>query len=231
MLPAPYILTNDDGIDAPGIRALREAVGGGLMVAPVGPQSGCSHLTTVSDAILVEARDEGFFAIHGTPADCVRLALAELHPETKFVLSGINCGGNVGHDIYLSGTVAAAREAAFHRIPAIALSQYIRPEFKLDWQETARLARRAIERVLEEPLAPGEYWNINLPHREPGSGEPDLVLCPPCSQALSILYDKDETGYRYQRGHYHTRRRDPGSDVDVCFGGNIAITRLSVQLR
>jgi len=228
-IPAPFILTNDDGIDAPGIRALREAVGGGILVAPVGPQSGCSHLLTVAETIAVDVRSPDAYAIHGTPADCVRLALAELVTDAAFVLSGINQGGNVGHDLYLSGTVAAAREAAFHRIPAIALSQYLRPELPHDWRQTAALARKAILRVLEEPLEAGEFWNINLPHRAPGDGEAELVFCRPCSQPLSIRYDKSDEGYLYQRGHYHTRRRDANSDVEVCFGGHVSITRLSVH--
>ncbi len=135
------VLTNDDGIDAPGLDALREAVSGlghVMAVAPAGPQSGCGHAVTTHRPIWHEARGLGQFAVEGTPADCVRLALHHLAPEASWFLSGINAGGNLGVDVYHSGTVAGAREAVLHGRPAIAVSQYIAKGRPIDWEAATR---------------------------------------------------------------------------------------------
>ncbi len=228
-LPHPVVLTNDDGIDAPGIRALQRVIGGGgIFVAPRNHHSGCSHLTTVDRVIPVEKRSAREFAVGGTPADSARIALTRIAPDAKLLLAGINEGGNLGHDTYCSGTVAAAREATYIGVPAVALSQYVRRELPLDWDRAVALARRALARVLEEPHVPGTFWNINLPHLEPGAPPPKLVFCETCTRPLPMAYHAEGEGYRYDPASYHTRERTPGADVDVCFGGNIAISRLSL---
>src|SRR4051794_34816796 len=112
------MLTNDDGIEAPGLSALEAAAEGvgerRIVVAPAGPQSGCGHAVTTHRPIRVDRRGESAFAVEGTPADCVRLAIHHLDPGVDWVLSGINSGGNLGADVYHSGTVAAVREAVLH---------------------------------------------------------------------------------------------------------------------
>ena len=128
--PNNIALTNDDGIDAPGIQALYQALltlevsAAGTSIGVVAPDqhlSGCSHqLNRGGGPISVEQRAEQRYAIGGTPADCARVA-HHLYPQLGWVLSGINDGGNLGADIYVSGTVAAAREATLLRIPAIAI--------------------------------------------------------------------------------------------------------------
>src|SRR5204862_6181773 len=108
------LLTNDDGILAPGLQALLETarqLGDPLVVAPVEAQSGCSHRVTTDGPLSVERREPGRYAIDGTPADCVRVGLHRLAPDSAWVLSGINAGGNLGAAVWHSGTVAAAREA------------------------------------------------------------------------------------------------------------------------
>src|SRR5262245_53768028 len=120
------LLTNDDGIDAPGLRALLAAaqpLGEPVVVAPARAHSGCSHRVTTDGPFRVAARPDGF-AVEGTPADCVRVALHDVAPDIAWVLSGINAGGNLGADVYHSGTVAAVREAVLHGLPGVALSQY-----------------------------------------------------------------------------------------------------------
>src|SRR5262245_38460098 len=107
------LLTNDDGIDAPGIQALvqaAQALGEPVVVAPMQAHSGCSHRVTTEEPIRVQQRSPSSYAVEGTPADCVRLALHSIAPETTWVLSGINAGGNLGADVHISGTVAAVRE-------------------------------------------------------------------------------------------------------------------------
>lgn len=176
------VLSNDDGIDAPGMAALRDAVDGPVLIAaPRNQLSGCGHQVTVDRPIHVEMRSDDAYAVDGTPADCVRLALMHLCPQATWVIAGINHGGNLGADIYISGTLAAVREAAFHRVPAIAISHYRKASLPMDWARASRMARRALDEVLEKPIAPGQYWNINLPHLEPGAPEPEIVYCRPCT--------------------------------------------------
>src|SRR5262249_2772233 len=119
------LLTNDDGIDAPGLRALFDAavlLGEPVVVAPVEAHSGCSHRVTPHAPLRVSLRPPGRSAIDGTPADCVRVALHDVAPDAVWVLAGINQGGNLGADVHHSGTVAAVREAVLHGYRGIALS-------------------------------------------------------------------------------------------------------------
>ena len=105
-----FLLTNDDGIDAPGIQALYEALDRqGVWVAPILQHSGWGHRVTTDVPITVEQRGTDRYAVHGTPADCTRLGLMHFYPDTEWVIAGINAGGNLGIDMYLSGTVAAVR--------------------------------------------------------------------------------------------------------------------------
>ena len=123
------LITNDDGIHAPGLQALADAVSqlgwDYTIVAPATEQSMCGHRVTTHQHLKVETPEERRYAVHGTPADCVRLALFALNVKPDLVLSGINAGGNLGQDIVISGTVTAAREAAYHGIRAMALSHYM----------------------------------------------------------------------------------------------------------
>jgi 5'-nucleotidase len=222
------ILTNDDGVEAPGLTALDEAaegLGRRRVIAPAGPWSGRSHAVTTREPIRVTPRDGGRLAVEGTPADCVRLALHHLAPEAAWVLAGINAGGNLGADIHHSGTVAAAREAVLHGRPAIALSHYIARGRPLDWPRAARRAARVLGVLLERPWQPGTFWNVNLPHPEPGSPEPEIVFCPvdPSPLPLSFRLEGDVAVYN---GDYQGRARTPAADVDVCFGGRIAVSRV-----
>src|SRR5262245_16698595 len=110
-----FLITNDDGIEAPGLRALVEAareLGSLQVVAPLVPMSTCGHAVTTHTALHLQKRETGSYALDGTPADCVRIALHNIDPEPDWVFSGINAGGNLGVDVFHSGTVAAAREAA-----------------------------------------------------------------------------------------------------------------------
>ncbi|NET34724.1 MAG: 5'/3'-nucleotidase SurE [Cyanothece sp. SIO1E1] len=221
-----FIITNDDGIDAPGIRALQQALNGeGALVAPNAPLSGCSHQLTTGRAITIERRSDAEFAIGGTPADCTRIALSHLYPKAQFVLSGINAGGNLGADIYVSGTVAAAREAALMRIPSIAISHYIKRGQTLDWDIATRWTTQVLAKLLHKSSEPGTFWNVNLPHLEPGAPDPEIVFCSCCTQPLPTDFQLEGDLFQYT-GVYGKRPREPGTDVDVCFSGQIAVTQL-----
>jgi len=224
-----FILTNDDGIDASGLKALHQAVQQlglpNMIVAPALPHSGCGHQVTTVRPIEIQQRSEREFAIAGTPADCVRVALSHLCPTASFVLSGVNSGGNLGTDVYISGTVAAAREAAFHRLPSLAISHVIHQRRAIDWETATRLTVTVLDKLLHQPLEPGQFWNVNLPHLHSGEPDPELLFCALCTQPLPLQYEVNGTQLRYS-GEYNKRSRDPGADVDVCFSGQIAITQL-----
>jgi len=222
------ILTNDDGIDAPGILALSQAVQGkGVIVAPKEHHSGCGHQITAYNPIHVEKRSATVFAVGGTPADCTRLGLTHLHPQAEWVLSGINAGGNLGVDAYISGTVAAVREAAMLGFKAIAFSHWIKRPLEIDWQLASLWTADVLEKLWTLPLPAKHFWNVNLPHLEKGLPTPEIVFCEPSTDPLPVSYEIDGESYRY-RGEYAKRDRTLGTDVDICFSGKIAITQLRV---
>jgi 5'-nucleotidase len=223
-----FLLTNDDGIDAPGLQALVEAADGlgqAVVAAPVEAHSGCSHRVTTRGGIRVVERAPGRFAVHGTPGDCVRTALHGLASDAAWVLAGVNEGGNLGADVYHSGTVAAVREAVLHGVPGIAVSHYIKRGLPLDWRRAAQVVAPLLRELTSRPLPAGQFYNVNLPHPEPGAPPPEVVHCGLDTGPLPLSFRRDGEFLHYD-GNYHQRRRDPGGDVDVCFGGKIAVTLL-----
>jgi 5'-nucleotidase len=222
------ILTNDDGIDAPGISALQNAVAvNGIVVAPREHLSGCGHQVTTASPIHVQKRSPSHFAISGTPADCVRVAIGHLFENVELVLSGINEGGNLGADVYISGTVAAVREAALHGIPAIAISHYRAKRKSIDWAYATYLTDRVLDKLLNLPIGSGEFWNVNLPHLDSNAPDPEIIFCPLSSKPLPIGFRVEGENLIYA-GKYELRDRTPGTDVDVCFSGSIAVTKIKV---
>ncbi len=226
-----FVLTNDDGIDAPGIQALSLALQSlnhpSLTVAPRDHQSGCGHQVTTHAPIQVSQRSPFVFAVAGTPADCTRIALTHLCPDAQWVLSGINAGGNLGADVYISGTVAAVREAALHRVRGVAISHFIQRGRAIDWSVATALATHALADLLQRPLSPGCFWNVNLPHLTVDDPLPEMVFCPPCTQPLPAAYRVEGDLFHYA-GKYGERQRDRGADVEVCFSGKIAVTQISI---
>ena len=231
------VLTNDDGIGAPGILALQAAVetlGEAVVVAPDTHLSGCSHQLNRGGAIAIDKRSKDEYAIGGTPADCSRVALSYLYPNADWVLSGINAGGNLGSDTYVSGTVAAVREATLLRKNAIAISQYRYRTQPYDWPRATRLAKKVLQQLMNETEnqgpAEGHFWIVNLPAAPAETGieeDPKIVYCRRCTQPLPTEFTVDETGFRYA-GAYENRPRDSGADVDVCFSGHISVVKIQM---
>jgi 5'-nucleotidase len=222
-----FLLTNDDGIDAAGLNALvnaTRAFGDPIVVAPAGAQSGVSHAVTWHDGVRIEPRGENRFAIHGTPADCTRLGLLHLVPDAKWILSGINHGANLGADVYYSGTVAAVREAVLHGWPGIAVSHYRKAGLEFDWQRAERWLIPILKELLVRPIEPGLFYNVNLPLLPSDAADPEVVWCPLDPKPLPLNYRHEETSGLYYAGDYNLCHRTPGADVDVCFGGSIAVT-------
>ena len=222
------LLSNDDGIDAQGLDALADAAAGLgdlVVVAPAGPQSGVSHTVTWEAAIRIEQRGHNRFAIHGTPADCTRLALLRLASDAKWVLSGINHGANLGADVHYSGTVAAVREGVLHGWPGIAVSHRHQKGKEFDWPRAAGWAKPILSDLMARPIEPGLFYNVNLPHLSPTDPEPKVIWCALDPNPLPLSYRHEEDGFSYN-GDYQIRQRKPGADVDVCFGGSITITAI-----
>ena len=150
------LLTNDDGYDAPGLRALHEAVkalpGVELsVIAPAVAQSGKGHSITAQFTCRQAAIEPmgRVIVTDGTPADCVRAALhLPSHPRPDWVIAGINHGSNLGVDVYYSATVAAVREAAILGVPAISVSQLVKPPIADDWPSSTRSSRCSHRRDL-----------------------------------------------------------------------------------
>ena len=223
------LLTNDDGIEAPGLAALRNATrafGDPVVVAPVGPQSGVSHAVTWHEGVRIEPRGDKSFAIHGTPADCTRLGLLRLVPDAKWVLSGINHGANLGADVYYSGTVAAVREAVLHGWPGVAVSHYRRAGIEFDWKRATTWVIPVLTEIMSRAIEPGFFYNVNLPILSPGADDPEVVWCPLDPKPLPLNYRHEEESGLYYAGEYSLRERTPGADVDVCFGGRISVTKV-----
>jgi 5'-nucleotidase len=224
------VLTNDDGFDAPGILALAEALSGLAsvrVVAPAEAQSGVGHRVTTRDPIRVRTGEDGRTIVHGTPADCVRISAKRLYPHADWVIAGINPGANLGSDVYQSGTVAAAREAAILGFPAMAVSQYIAKDAAIDWSETGAMVRRVVRRMLPLPLSRGFFWNVNLPSPLSADTPAEPVFCGLDTFPHRYGYRRQGDSYVYE-GIIHERPRAPGKDVAVCFGGRVSATRIAL---
>ncbi len=226
------ILTNDDGIDAPGLSALEKAldgIGERIIVAPAHANSGVGHQVTTHSPIRVEKVDQNRYRIEGTPADCTRIALTQIAPDAGWIIAGINRGGNLGADVYISGTVAAVREAAFLGYPGIAVSHYVAKDREVDWNLATHRIAPVLDRLIRSNLPSGCYWNVNLPHPNGRDSALDVVFCPLDTNPFAVRYDKNESHFMYA-GDYHSRPRQPGRDVDVCFSGKISVTRIPLDI-
>jgi 5'-nucleotidase len=162
------LITNDDGIHAPGIRALVEAVPRGMEVvvaAPATERSASSHSITLGQKLRVEEFDaEGIrnFAVHGTPADSVKFAVAAIEGfSPDIVISGINQGANTGISVYYSGTISAAREGFINRVPAIAVSLCSR-SFQ-DFSSCIEISRRLLDGYAAGKFPKNVMLNVNVP--------------------------------------------------------------------
>jgi 5'-nucleotidase len=168
------LVTNDDGVDAPGLAALVEAMaplGRTIVVAPDRERSGSGHALTLGRPLRVRTRSEDRHEVDGTPTDCVHLGVFHLTGgrPPDLIVSGINCGVNIGDDVTYSGTVAAALEGTLLHVPSLAVSTERDDDRAADYRLAAKLARRVAEKILASGLPPGVLLNVNVP-REPVAG-------------------------------------------------------------
>lgn len=164
------LISNDDGLDAPGIRCLADEISRRVdkvtRVAPDRDRSGASNSLTLDRPIRVSRVSEGVFKVFGTPTDCVHIGITGLlDDEPDMVVSGVNAGANMGDDVLYSGTVAAAMEGRFLGLPAMAVSLAFGPGGPTHFDTAARVARILMDRLITEPLPADTILNVNVPDR------------------------------------------------------------------
>jgi 5'-nucleotidase len=225
------LLTNDDGIQAPGLKCMEESlasVGEVTVVAPDKEMSASSQSITTHTPLRVRQLEEGRYAVSGTPADAVIIAIYHLLPQKPdLVVSGINPGGNLGENVVYSGTVAAAMEAALHGVPSFAISLATRKS--RDFSSAANFGAQLAAKVLEEGLPKGVMLNVNVPR-----GEPRGVRLTRQSQKISqnlVLEKKDPRGrpYYWLDETVELDQVEPDSDYAAILAGEISVTPLHVD--
>ena len=233
------LLTNDDGINAPGLEALRD-VARELSediwtVAPEIDQSGASHSLTLREPIRMRKLDERTFAVRGTPADCVIMGIRYLLRDDlpTLVLSGVNRGSNIADDVAYSGTIAGAHEGTLLGVRSIAMSLACDPRNKIRWDTVRAHGPEIVRRLLAADWPQGVLMNVNFPDCAPeevvgiavteqGRRDHDLVRI---DQRL------DTWGNPYYWLGYERKRSNPrgGTDLWAIYTGRVSITPLSIN--
>jgi len=242
------LLTNDDGIEADGLQALRREL---LripevelaVIAPDGNRSAMARSITTRRPLWVQEVDFGDgtvgYATDGTPVDCVRFAKLGLIEgfEADVIVAGINHGSNLGDDITYSGTVAAALEGVVLGLPALAVSQQSGArelDFRLgrsfDFEVAARFAARIVGELDDVPLAPGTLLNVNVPAGEPGGVEVTRLGKRIYRDELKLHEESDGRRRYWVYGDDPGFQDDPGTDLAAVAAGNIAVTPLHFDL-
>lgn len=234
------LLTNDDGIYAPGLRALfleLRRLGTVEIAAPAVNQSGVAHSITYLSPLMVQEafRDDEHWGweVAGSPADCVKLAMLELCPEPpELVVSGINSGANLGINVLYSGTVAAAIEGAFFGVTSIAVSLAMTEH--PDYPKAARLAVSLIEQLLEQHPKAGSLWNINFPESRPEWPLGVKVLPTSLERYREIverrLDPRGRTYYWSGTDKTFQHPMEPDTDVEGASEGYVTLTPLHFNL-
>ena len=233
------LLTNDDGITAPGMLALyhaAQALGEVHVVAPSGVCSAKSHSITLFEHIEVAKHTNEHFtghAVTGMPADCVKLGCNGLLNEpVDLVISGINAGANIGVNVLYSGTVGAAREAVIQGVPAIALSLHIGDRNRIRWDIATQHAAIVLKQVVDHGIVPGHLLNINLPIFDDADTIAGTRVCTLSDSAMADRYAQSpgENGATHYCVDYGMkfRKHHENSDVHLLFDRHITITPLMV---
>ncbi len=219
------LLVNDDGIHEPGLLALEQALSGyeTLTVAPIAHCSGAGMSLGLYALLSVIPSGPGRFAVTGTPVDCVKIALSELLPrQPDLVISGINPGANLGNNIWYSGTVAAATEASFWNVPAMAVS--VERSGEPDFRHAAELSRLMVDRGVHRAIPAGMMLNVNLPPGAPSG----LKLTRPGSFIREVPFQRHPDGsYTYGPYELQGTRETWGTDVHAILDGFGSISVLS----
>jgi 5'-nucleotidase len=233
------LVSNDDGVDAAGLRALAERLSRDAdvwVVAPTDEQSAQSHSLTMTRPLRLLQRGAQWYGVTGTPADCIYVALHHVLRDQRpdIVVSGINHGSNLGSDIHYSGTVAAAREACLNGLTAVAVSLHRSSSDPVQhWETAAEVAARVVQQALLAPPPRLVFLNVNVPNR-PLSDVRGLKACPLGDRVYEPLVDvrTDPRGQRYlwiggPHSHFGEDRETDGIALEE---GWAAVTPLSVAM-
>lgn len=234
------LISNDDGITAPGLAALVDSLkdlGTLVIVAPDSPQSGMGHAISVSEPLRLEKSD--FFREHdayfssGTPADCVKLAVScILHEKPDLIVSGINHGSNSSINAIYSGTVSAAMEGAIESVPSVALSltDY---SMEADFSASKTYARKVVDEVLANGIPKGTLLNVNVPIGSPESIK-GVRICRQANAKWEENFDErtDPSGRQYYWLVGNFVSYDKGEDTDEWALANqyVAVTPIHFDL-
>ena len=234
------LLTNDDGVFAPGLTALEQQLrhlGEVIVVAPTTEQSGVGHSITFLTPLVCKAihRDgrHWAWAVDGSPADCVKLAIGELLKDNPvdLVVSGINNGLNAGINVLYSGTVAAAIEGAFFGVTSVAVS--LEYDEDPDFQAAAVIARNVVGGIAQQPTARGKLFNLNVPTAATQSPK-EVQVVPMGLAQYGRTYEKrqDPGGRNYYWALWSEPDRPPpeAADVTELRRGNVTLTPLKFDL-
>ena len=236
---ARILVSNDDGINSPGLKVL-EKIAKSLssdvwVVAPESEKSASGHSLTLTQPLRVRKINGQKFAVNGTPTDSVLLAVKYimLGKKPDLVLSGINAGGNLGEDITYSGTVAAAIEGTLQGIPAIALSQVRVYGEKVGWGASMKYGPEVIQKLVRKQWPNNVLMNVNFPDlSEKGVVRTEITVQGRRKIGDTVLEGRDPRGCDYLWIGTE-RREDPsfkGSDVKAINEGRISITPLCIDL-
>lgn len=235
---ARILVSNDDGISAPGIKVL-EKIARSLskdvwVVAPETEQSAVAHSLTIRRPLRVRKLGRRRFAVDGTPTDSVLLAVNAVMKGKKpdLVLSGINRGGNLGEDVTYSGTVAAAMEGTLLGIPAIALSQQIDPSQPIKWNTAEAYAAEVIRRVTAVGWRKNVLMNVNFPDVAPDAVQGIEVTRQgkrKIGDQISERLDPRGDPYIWVGAQRLEDRSEPGTDLNAIHQGFVTITPLCVD--
>lgn len=234
------LLTNDDGVFAPGLRALRKELrrlGDVTVIAPAQEQSGVGHSITLLTPLVVKAVDDDDgtnlgYMVEGSPADSVKLAILELMARPPdLIVSGINSGANAGINVLYSGTVAAAIEGAFFKITSVAVSLELAEHF--DYPHAAKQAVDVIQCILANQPPPGSLFNVNLPSHARGEAKGVRVVPMGIGRHGEMLERrKDPRGRTYYWLTYAPpyNIEEEESDVAALANGYITVTPLHFNM-
>jgi 5'-nucleotidase len=237
---ARILVTNDDGINAPGIAVL-ERVARSLsedvwVVAPAVEQSAASHSLTIHTPLRIYKRDERHFQVNGTPTDCVLMAIAHIMKDNPpdLILSGVNSGGNIADDVTYSGTIAAAMEGTILKVPAIALSlEYSPAGDKMHWETPEAWAAEVIRKVIRFDWPGNVLMNVNFPAVPPEQVTGIRAVFQGERKILEDLYERiDPRGRPYYWIGPLKSRPDvaKGSDITALEDHAISVTPLRLNL-
>lgn len=233
------LLTNDDGIHAPGLRVLekiaREISDDVWIFAPELDQSGASHSLTLRDPLRIREISDKKFAINGTPTDCVMVAACHIlrdHPP-ELVLSGVNHGGNLAEDITYSGTVAAAMEAVLLGIPAVALSLMVRHGHPAKWSTAETYAADILRKMMQIDVTENVLINVNFPDVISSSVAGIKITRQGQRKLEDNLEERvDPRGrpYYWIGAIHYSGLGEEGTDLSAIETNHISITPLSLDL-